>query len=228
MKPVRFRSAYAGVDRERGIDRAASITLAIDRHRNAHHDRLRSRSWTGRKYHPMRAGWPLGARSLRSLRTAEFSQDVRIEGASDLRSAEHENDIRADEVFRTRAGPSARARAFRTGCLGYEEGRAQQQSIRRLEPERSAQDDDLGLLSARARASDGVDAGYLGRSRAGAEEKRCGAAGVRGERRALASREDGRPIRARAETETEAAPVGRTDRRIGRETERKHWYRRPG
>src|SRR6202011_2876271 len=85
---------------EPGVNRTASIIIAIDRHRGADHDCLRSRSRTARKYRSMRPGWALGARDLRSLRAAEFPQDVRLEGASDLRSPEHENDIRADKIVR--------------------------------------------------------------------------------------------------------------------------------
>src|SRR3981081_3596079 len=136
------------MDREPGVDRTASITLAIDRHLDANHDCLRSRSRTARKYRSMRAGWPLGARNLRSLWTAKFSQDIRIEGTADLRSPEHENNIRTDKIIRARAGTIARARTSRPGRLGYEEGGTHQQSIRRLEPERSAQDDNLCLLFA--------------------------------------------------------------------------------
>src|SRR4030088_2794981 len=101
------------MDRVTGVNRTASITLAIDRHLDAHHDCLRSRSRTARKYRSVRTGRPLGARNLRSLRTAKFSQDIRIEGAADLRSPEHENNIRADEIIRTRAGTIARARTSR-------------------------------------------------------------------------------------------------------------------
>src|ERR1700687_2424005 len=99
------------MDREPGVNRTASITLAIDRHHGAHHDCLRSRSRPAREYRSMRAGRPLGARSLRSFRTAKFPQDVRIEGPPDLRSPEHENDIRADEIFRARTSTTARAGA---------------------------------------------------------------------------------------------------------------------
>src|SRR6202140_3354172 len=218
------------MDREPGVNRTASIIIAIDRHRGADHDCLRSRSRTARKYRSMRPGWALGARDLRSLRAAEFPQDVRLEGASDLRSPEHENDIPADKIIRERAGAPSRAWASRAGCLGYEKGGAHQQSLRRLEPERSAQDDDLGLLSARARASDGFHAGYLGRSRAGAKEKRCGAAGVRGEGCTRARGEDGRSVRAGAEIATEAATVGGPGSGIGERKGRGrgHQHRRPG
>jgi bifunctional non-homologous end joining protein LigD len=60
------------------------------------------------------------------------------------------NQLRIDQDFFPRAGAVARTRASRAGCFGHEEASCEGKGIRRLEPERRAQDD-RGVYSLRAR-----------------------------------------------------------------------------
>ena len=59
----------------------------------------------------------------------------------------------------------------RTGRFENGESVAQRKNLRRLEPERRAQDDDLRLLAARERAADRLHAGDLGGSRDDVEKE---------------------------------------------------------
>jgi bifunctional non-homologous end joining protein LigD len=72
--------AHPDLDREPGLDRTASIALARARDLDPDHDRFRSRPRSAREHCAMLPGRPLGARDLRTFRTAEFSQDFGVEG----------------------------------------------------------------------------------------------------------------------------------------------------
>src|SRR5438045_9668791 len=91
-----------------------------------------------------------GARDLRSLRLAEFSEDLGIERNADLYPTEYENKLRRDKAVCPRDCAFAGARAPRTGGLGYEEGDPHEQGFCRLEPERPAQNHNRSLFIARA------------------------------------------------------------------------------
>ena len=56
-------------------------------------------------------------------------------------------------------------------AVRHEQAAAHGQGVRRLEPERRAQDDGQRLLAARARAADGLDAAQLGRGRGRARSR---------------------------------------------------------
>ena len=81
--------------------------------------------------------------------------------------------------FAPRRRPGAGAPAQGPGDDDDGQGRAPREDLRRLEPERPAQDDDRGVLDARPAGADGVDAGVVGRGR-----------GVRRRRRRAALRVD--------------------------------------
>ena len=91
----RRRSGYAGLAGESGRDRTAPVTLAGERHYLPDDDGLRSRSGRAGKHCAMLPGWTVAAGDLRTLRTAEFPEDFRIEGAADLCSAQHSDQLRS-------------------------------------------------------------------------------------------------------------------------------------
>jgi len=83
----------------------------------------------------------LGKMKLKSFK------NERIEGTAGLRAAEYFGDLRSNQGFVALSGPISGARACKFGHLEHVQGSAQRQSVRRLEPERRTQNDDLRLFS---------------------------------------------------------------------------------
>ena len=95
-----------------------------------------------------------------------FAEDVGLEGDAALRPAQHAASTYDDtKPFAQGVAQLLEKRAPGPRRVEHEEGAAQGQGARRLEPERRAQDDGLRLLAARAGAPDRLDAAHLGRGR---------------------------------------------------------------
>ena len=143
--------------------RAAPVARA--RRRSARADDPRVRPRPGPAGHDRRvlARGPRAARGLRAARAAGVPEDLRLEGHAGLRAAQHAHHLRPHEAVRPRGG--AAARAPRPQARGLRDGQvaAHRQGVRRLEPERRAQDDGRRVLAARPRAADGLHAADAGR-----------------------------------------------------------------
>ena len=170
----------------------AALELHTQLHRaealgGAHDDGLRPRPGTAgddRRVLPRRAA---AAGHVREPRPAGVREDVGLQGAADLRAAQlARRDVRAHEGLRARGRRAARVLRARSRRRADEQGRAQGQGLHRLQPERRAQDDRLRVLAARARATDRLDAGHVGRGARLPRGRRSAAARLR--RRPGASR----------------------------------------
>ena len=130
----------------------------------------------------VRARWGSRCATLFAAPRARLlSEDLRLEGASDLRPAEHGGHLRGHQAVRSRDRDAAREAVPEARRLEHEEVAPQGKDARRLEPERRPQDDDLRVLAAGARAAHGLDPGHVGRGRGGAEEagRRAGSSSTR-------------------------------------------------
>src|SRR6204780_2743246 len=97
----------------------------------------------------MLPGGSVGARHLRESKVAEFRKDFRIEGSTNLRSAEYRRHLRADEILCPRAGTAAGAATSKARSLRYEEVAAHGQGPGGLESELRSQDHGVRILIAR-------------------------------------------------------------------------------
>ena len=110
-----------------------------------------------------------------------FAEDLGLEGPAGLRAAQRPRRHLRRRPSRSRKRGRRAARAASEPELvvsRHDQGAAPRQGADRLEPERRAQDDRVRLLAARARASDGLDAGDLGRGARRGRGRRPGRAGL--------------------------------------------------
>ena len=107
----------------------------------------------------------LGVRDvLAAVEPRGLVQDVGLEGAADVRPAQHRGrHARGRRRFRPRRRPGDGTPDAGQGDDRDGEGGAPRQGLRRLEPERPPQDDDRSVLAARPPRADRVDAGDVGR-----------------------------------------------------------------
>ena len=100
-------------------------------------------------------------------------EDVGLEGTAPLGAVASRRGCRQHEVVRaSRSGQSARTARPRARHGHDGEGATTEQGVRRLEPERPAQDDGVRVLVARDRRARRVDAARVGRGRAD-RRRRC-------------------------------------------------------
>ncbi len=150
------------------------------------------------------------ARDVHRARDARLCQDLRSQGPAGLRTAERERrDLRTDQALRPRRRRPARTAPPGARPIGHVQGAPLGQGARRLEPERRAQDDRLGLLLASHGASPGLHAGGLGRGGAVRHRRNPRIAGFPRRRCAAAGRRAGRPV-CRCDHALPAAPGART------------------
>src|SRR5438128_2673081 len=123
----------------------------------------------------MLSGRPLAARFIKRFEIEIVRQDERLKRFAGLRPVEYAGHVRSNQRFIASARPTSRTRTWesrhrtspsdwRTCHLKHVEVGAERKSVRRLEPERRTQNDDLRLFSARQRGTDRFNAGHLGRS----------------------------------------------------------------
>ena len=177
--------------------------------------RVRPRPRTRRPASPSAPRWRWRSATCSPRRPRVAGQDVGVEGHAALRPAQlHGPGHTHDHTRPVRPGrrPVAREAAPDTRHHHHGEGRAARQDLRGLVAERPAQDDDLRLLAAGPGASDGVDAGHVGRGvRRG---RRLDSAAVRGGRCVGPHRRARRPLRRRRRPGTAPPPSqGRPDPR---------------
>jgi hypothetical protein len=159
------RPADAGVARQPRRPRAAHVAGAGGGRQGADSDRVRPRPGAAGHDRRVRRGRAAAARGVRPLRPRGVPEDVGLEGHAGLRAAQHARHLRRHEDVRARARAGARAPPPEARAVGHEQAAAHGQGVRRLEPERRAQDDRQRLLAARAGAAHGLDAAHLGRGR---------------------------------------------------------------
>ncbi len=109
----------------------------------------------------------LGVRDvLEAVGSRGVVQDVGLEGAADVRAAEHRGcHARGRRRLRARRRPGDGTPDAGQGDDRDGQGRAPREGLRRLEPERAPQDHDRSVLVACPPRADGVDAGDVGRGR---------------------------------------------------------------
>ena len=159
---------------------APSLALAGQGHGQPDRGRLRPRPGAAGRHRRLLPRRAAAARALRPLRPRVLPEDLGVEGDAGLRPAQHEGRLRADQAVRQRGRQAAREAVARQGRLEDGEGPAEGQDLRRLEPERPRQDDDLRLQPARPPAPDGVDPARVGRGRGGGGVGQCRRPALRG------------------------------------------------
>ena len=104
------------------IELHPSLALA-QRHHLSDYDGLRSRSRPTCEHCAMLPGGVVVAGDLRAFRAAKLSQDLRLEGTADLRSAQHIHQLRCHQDVCSRSGAVAGARPSRRSRFRDEAGR---------------------------------------------------------------------------------------------------------
>src|SRR5204863_331436 len=161
-----------------GGSRAAHLAREKEGRRATDDDGVRSRSRRAGRHRPMLSGWPLAARLVRRNEIEIIRQDERLKRFAGLRSAQHARDIRSNQGFIPRARATFGTRTWKPCDLEHVESGAKRKSVRRLEPERRTQNNDLRLFASRQRRADRFHASDLGRSRQLPEKEKSRAAEV--------------------------------------------------
>src|SRR5262249_28608903 len=201
----RQQSADAGLGREPGRSRAPHVAREKGRYRPPYYDGVRSRSRRAGRHRPMLPGRVLAARFVEQNEIEIVRQDERLEKLSRLRAAEHVGDVRSNERFIARARPTSRARTWKSRHLEHVENRTERKSVRRLEPERRTQNDDLRLLVARQGRTERFNSGHLGRSCQLFKKEKSRSFEIPLRPSPRPCRKKGGPLRARRKTETKTA-----------------------
>src|SRR5438477_2817856 len=112
----------------------------------------------------MLPGGALAARFVRRNKIEIVRQDERLERFAGLRAAQHAGNVRSNQRFIARARATFGTRTWKSRHIEHVEVGAERKSVRRLEPERRTQNDDLRLFAPRQRRAYRLNAGHLGRS----------------------------------------------------------------
>src|SRR6266487_1573131 len=113
----------------------------------------------------MLPGRPLAARFVRRDEAQEFCENERLKRPSGLCAAQHVGYVRSNKRSVARTSSASRTRTCRSCNVEHVESDAQRKSVRRLEPERRTQNNDLRLLASRQTRTNRFYSGHLGRSR---------------------------------------------------------------
>src|ERR1700730_18053393 len=195
--------ADARLGGEPGRSRIAYVACAQEQGLGSNHDGVRSRSGRAGRHRAVFSGWTLAARFVRQNEIEIVRQDERLKRFAGLRAAQYAGNVRSDQRSVARACSASRTRTWRPCYLQHVESGAERKSVRRLEPERRTQNDDLRLLPSRQRRADRFHAGHMGRSRQLPEKEKSRSPEIPFRSNVSPGQKNGRPLRAGRETQTE-------------------------
>src|SRR5713101_10014869 len=112
----------------------------------------------------MLSGRPVVARFVRRNEIEIVRENERLKRSASLRAVEYVGHVRSNERFVAGTGSASRRRTCRSCHSEHVKGGTERKGIRRLEPERRTQNDNLRLFPSRKGRTDRFHSRHMGRS----------------------------------------------------------------